>query len=107
MRRKRGQGGETCRGRGFRFYEPDSNTNVDSSRQLPRHRADRDSELFPAALGSLKSPSPYMCTGLSREPTSAADNAELGSIIEEITVRMRHDPCKLRESFRLRRVSTS
>jgi len=57
--------------------------------------------------GSFKPPSPYMCTGLSREPTSAADNAELGSIIEEITLRMRHDPLKSSESFRLRRVSTS
>jgi hypothetical protein len=53
MRRERSQGGEKCRGRGFRFYEPDSNTNVDSCRQLPSHRADRDSERFPAALARI------------------------------------------------------
>ena len=69
MRRKRGEGGETCRGRGFGFYE-----------SAFVHRA------FQGA---------------------AADNAELDSITEKITVRKKHDPRKSRESFRLRRVSTS
>ena len=57
--------------------------------------------------GSFESPPTPLFTWLSREPTSAADNAELDFIIEEITVRMRHDPRRSPESFRLRRVSTS